>query len=42
LILSLATDAAGAPAYFVVMALPQFAFAAAAVVALRRPAGQSS
>jgi MFS family permease len=42
LILSLATDAAGAPAYFVVMALPQFAFAVAAVMALRRPAAQSS
>ena len=42
LMLSLASDAAGTPAYFVVMALPQFAFAAAAVLALRRPVVQSS
>ena len=42
LMLSLASDAAGTPAYFIVMALPQFAFAAAAVLALRRPVAQSS
>jgi MFS family permease len=40
LILAFATAIAGPPAYFVVMALPQLAFACAAVVALRRRAVQ--
>jgi MFS family permease len=41
-ILAYATAIAGAPAYFVVMALPHLAFAIAAIAALRRREPQSS